>query len=110
MLLTDRGTFFGYNRLVNDMTSIARMQRFAPVVFDATHSCQQPGGLGTQTGGQRQFVPLLARAAVAAGADVLFLEVHDDPDRALSDAATQWPLDGLEPVLRACLAIAEHAR
>lgn len=95
LLLTERGTFFGYNRLVNDMTAIPRMQQFAPVVFDATHSCQQPGGGGKQSGGQRQFAPVLARAAAAAGADVLFMEVHDDPDQAKSDPATVWPLDRL---------------
>ena len=110
VLLTERGTFFGYNRLVNDMTSIGRMGRFAPVVFDVTHSCQQPGGQGVQSGGQREWAPLLARAAVAAGADALFLEVHDDPDRAKSDPATVWPLDRLEEILRPCLAIAGAVR
>ncbi len=110
VLLTERGTFFGYNRLVNDLTGIARMQRFAPVVFDATHSCQQPGGLGTQSGGQREFAPLLARSAMAAGADALFLEVHDDPDQAKSDPATVWPLAQLEALLRPCLEIARVVR
>jgi 2-dehydro-3-deoxyphosphooctonate aldolase (KDO 8-P synthase) len=110
VLLTERGTFFGYNRLVNDMTSVARMQAFAPVVFDATHSCQQPGGQGTITGGQRRYAPLLARAAVAAGADALFVEVHDAPDRAKSDPATVWPLERLEELLRPCLQIAEKIR
>jgi len=99
VLLTERGTFFGYNRLVNDMTCIPRMQRFAPVVFDATHSCQQPGGAGHETAGQRDFTPTLALAAVAAGADALFLEVHDDPDQAKSDPATVWPLDQLGELL-----------
>lgn len=100
VLLTERGTFFGYHRLVNDMTCIPRMQRFAPVVFDATHSCQQPGGAGHETAGQREFTPTLALAAVAAGADALFLEVHDDPDQAKSDPATVWPLDQLGDLLR----------
>jgi len=110
VLLTERGTFFGYHRLVNDMTAIPRMQTYAPVVFDATHSCQQPGAAGHQSGGERQFVPTLALAAVAAGADALFLEVHDDPDRARSDPATVWPLDRLAALLRSCLAVAGAAR
>lgn len=105
VLLTDRGTFFGYGRLVNDFTGIPVMQALAPVVFDATHSCQIPGGEGEQSGGLRQYVPLLAKAAVAAGADALFLEVHDDPDNARSDRATVYPLDGLESLLKTCLAI-----
>lgn len=109
VLLTERGTFFGYNRLVNDMTAIPRMQRFAPVVFDATHSCQQPGGQGHQSGGQREFAPTLAAAAVAAGADALFLEVHDDPDHAKSDPATVWPLEKLAGLLRRCQSVARAA-
>lgn len=102
VLLTDRGTTFGYERLVNDMTGLAVMRQFAPVVFDATHSVQHPGTTGNTTGGAREFIPLLARAAVAAGIDGLFLEVHDDPPRAKSDAATVWPLDQLECVLGEC--------
>jgi len=102
VLLTERGTFFGYHRLVNDITAISRMKRFAPVVFDATHSCQLPGGQGTLSGGQREFVEPLACAAVAAGADALFLEVHDKPDQAKSDPATIWPLDKLESLLVRC--------
>ncbi len=109
-LLTERGTFFGYNRLVNDMTAIERMKAYAPVVFDATHSCQLPGGAGTQSGGQRQFVGTLAAAAVAAGADALFLEVHDDPDHARSDPATVYPLNQLRPLLERLLRIAEACR
>jgi len=105
VLATDRGTFFGYERLVSDMTALAIMREFAPVVFDATHSVQHPGGRGTVTGGQREHIPLLARAAIAAGVDALFLEVHDDPDRALSDAATVWPLANLETLLTACLRV-----
>jgi 2-dehydro-3-deoxyphosphooctonate aldolase (KDO 8-P synthase) len=110
ILLTERGTFFGYNRLVNDMTAIHRMQHFAPVVFDATHSCQLPGGLGHQSGGNRHFVGLLAQAAVAAGADALFMEVHDDPDQAQSDPATQYPLDQFEKLLTTCLRLAHIVR
>ncbi len=107
VLLTERGTFFGYGRLVNDFTAIPSMQAIAPVVFDATHSCQIPGGLGDQSGGLREFVPLLAKCGVAAGADALFLEVHDRPDEAKSDAATVYPLDRLEALLLTCLRIRE---
>ncbi len=106
-LLTERGTFFGYHRLVNDMTAIEKMQAFAPVVFDATHSCQLPGGAGTLSGGQRQYVGTLAAAAVAAGADALFLEVHPDPDKAKSDPATVLPLDQLELLLERLSRIAK---
>ncbi len=107
VLLTERGTFFGYGRLVNDMTAVSRMAAYAPVVFDATHSCQLPGQGGHQSGGQREMVPVLARAGVAAGAHALFLEVHDRPDQARSDAATVWPLEQLEPLLESCLRIAD---
>ena len=108
VILTERGTFFGYNRLVNDMTGIAGMQQFGcPVVFDATHSTQQPGGLGTASGGHREMAPLLARAAVAAGANGLFLEVHPEPEKALSDAASMLPLDWLEDLVRVCRRIFE---
>ena len=109
VMLTDRGTTFGYDLLVNDMRAIPIMREFAPVVFDATHSIQQPGSGGI-TGGQRQFVPTLAAAAVAAGADALFIETHPDPDNAASDAASQWPLDEMEPLLRRCLAIFRATR
>lgn len=105
VLVTDRGTFFGYERLVNDMTGLEVLRQFAPVVFDATHSVQYPGGGGGVTGGRREFIPLLARAAVAAGIDALFMEVHDDPPRAKSDAATVWPLAELEPLLASLLRI-----
>ncbi len=106
VILTERGTFFGYNRLVNDMTGIAVMQQFGcPVVFDATHSTQQPGGLGSASGGRREMAPLLARAAVAAGANGLFLEVHPEPDKALSDATSMLPLASLEDLVRTCKGI-----
>jgi 2-dehydro-3-deoxyphosphooctonate aldolase (KDO 8-P synthase) len=86
ILLTERGTTFGYHNLVVDMRSLAAMRALGvPVVFDATHSVQLPGGLGKASGGQRQYVPYLARAAAAVGIDALFLEVHPDPDHALSD-------------------------
>jgi len=106
VLVTDRGTFFGYERLANDFTCLQVMRRFAPVVFDATHSVQYPGG-GTVTGGAREFIPLLTRAAVAVGIDALFLEVHHDPPNAMSDAATVWPLEELEPLLQTCVRIRE---
>ena len=99
VLLTERGTTFGYGRLVNDLSCIPVMHSFGvPVVFDATHSVQRPGG--ATTGGNRELVPVLARAAVAAGADAVFLEVHPDPDRAKSDGPNQVPLDRLETLLR----------
>ncbi|MFO0972885.1 MAG: 3-deoxy-8-phosphooctulonate synthase [Phycisphaerae bacterium] len=103
VLLTERGTFFGYGALVNDMTAIPIMREFAPVVFDATHSCQTPGSQETQTGGRPQFTSLLARCAITAGADALFLEVHDDPSSAKSDAATLLPITALESLLSGCL-------
>jgi len=105
VMVTERGTSFGYERLVSDLTGLQVMRAFAPVVFDATHSVQYPGGGGQVTGGHREFVPLLARAAVAAGIDALFLEVHDDPDHACSDAATVWPLEQLRPLLQSVLRI-----
>ncbi|MFW6133425.1 MAG: 3-deoxy-8-phosphooctulonate synthase [Planctomycetota bacterium] len=109
VMLTERGTFFGYNRLVTDFRSLAQMRRFAPVVFDATHSVQEPSGLGTASGGRREFAPVLARAAMAVGADALFVETHPDPDSAKSDAASMVPLDGMEQMLRRCLAVARAA-
>lgn len=106
ILLTERGVSFGYNNLVADMRSLAVMRSFGyPVVFDATHSVQLPGGAGTTSGGQREFVPYLARAAAAVGIDALFLEVHDNPDEALSDGPNMVRLDDLEPLLRDVLAI-----
>jgi len=101
--LTERGTTFGYNNLVVDFRSFAIMRGLGaptvPVVFDATHSVQLPGGLGGASGGQREYVPLLARAAVAAGCDGVFLEVHPDPDKALCDGPNSWPLDRLAGLL-----------
>ena len=108
VMLTERGTFFGYNRLVNDLTALPIMKAFGvPVVFDITHSTQQPAGLGNQSGGNPQYSPLLARAAVAAGVDGLFLECHPDPRNAKSDAATMLGLNEVEPLLRACKQIAD---
>jgi len=104
VIVTERGTTFGYGDLVVDMRSIPTMARFGcPVFFDATHSVQQPGGV--ETGGQREFLPALARAAVAAGADGLFIETHPDPARARSDRESQWPLADLEPLLRSLMKI-----
>lgn len=104
--LTERGTSFGYNNLVVDFRSLPVMKDFGwPVVFDATHSVQIPGGRGVSSGGQREFVPVLARAAVAAGAQGLFMEVHPDPDRALCDGPNSWPLARLRPLLQNLLEI-----
>ena len=105
-LVCERGASFGYNNLVSDMRSLAIMRETAcPVVFDATHSVQLPGGQGDRSGGQREFVPVLARAAVAAGISGLFVETHPDPDRALSDGPNSWPLDRLETLLERLIAI-----
>jgi len=105
-LVCERGASFGYNNLVSDMRSLAIMRETeCPVVFDATHSVQLPGGQGDRSGGQREFVPVLARAAVGAGISGLFMETHPDPDRALSDGPNSWPLDRLEPLLQRLLAI-----
>ena len=104
VLLTERGTTFGYGLLVNDMRSIPWMQSAgAPVIFDATHSVQTPGALGDRTGGDRAMVPPLARAAVAAGCDGLFLETHPDPDRAPSDGPNMLRLADFAPLLEVCL-------
>jgi len=100
ILLTERGTSFGYNNLVVDMKSLPIMRRFGyPVVFDATHSVQLPGGLGTSSGGLREFIPYLARAAVACGCDGIFLEVHPKPDKALCDGPNSFPLKELSALL-----------
>lgn len=102
----ERGATFGYNNLVSDMRSLAIMRDTGcPVVFDATHSVQLPGGQGDRSGGQREFVPVLARAAVGAGVAGLFIETHPDPDQALSDGPNAWPLGDMEPLLRQLMAI-----
>ena len=99
-MITERGVMFGYNNLVVDFRGIHIMQQTGcPVVFDATHSVQLPGGAGTRSGGQREFAPVLARAAIAAGADGVFLEVHEDPDKALCDGPNSLPLDQLPGLL-----------
>ena len=100
VMLCERGVSFGYNTLVSDMRGLAIMRRTGcPVVFDATHSVQQPGGNGTSSGGQREFVPVLARAAVAAGVAGVFIETHPRPDEALSDGPNMWPLGRIAPLL-----------
>jgi 2-dehydro-3-deoxyphosphooctonate aldolase (KDO 8-P synthase) len=101
LMVTERGFAFGYNNLVVDLRSLAIMGQFGyPVVYDAGHSVQLPGGQGTASGGQREFIRVLARAAVAAGVDAVFLEVHEDPDHALSDGPNSYRLDELEDLLR----------
>jgi|TARA_Y100001938_G_scaffold145753_1_gene223194 2-dehydro-3-deoxyphosphooctonate aldolase (KDO 8-P synthase) len=106
LYLTERGTFFGYGHLVNDMTSIVKMKSTGfPVIFDATHSVQEPGGLGETSGGNRRFVVPLAKAALAIGADGLFFEVHPDPDNALSDGPNMLKLDEFDDVLKGLLSI-----
>ena len=98
--VTERGASFGYNNLVSDMRSLVVLGEIGyPVVFDATHSLQQPGGLGKASGGERKYIPALARAAVAVGVDALFMEVHEDPDRALSDGPNSLALNDLEALL-----------
>ncbi len=100
IMVCERGVSFGYRTLISDMRGLAIMRETGcPVVFDATHSVQQPGGLGSSSGGQRQFVPVLARAAVAAGVAGLFMETHPDPDNALSDGPNAWPLAKMESLL-----------
>jgi 3-deoxy-D-manno-octulosonic acid (KDO) 8-phosphate synthase len=100
IMVCDRGTSFGYNTLISDMRGLASMRSTGcPVVFDATHSVQQPGGQGTTSGGQREMVPVLARAAIAAGISGVFMETHPDPANALSDGPNMWPLGKLMPLL-----------
>jgi 2-dehydro-3-deoxyphosphooctonate aldolase (KDO 8-P synthase) len=111
VLITERGSMFGYNNLVVDFRAIPIMrQKGCPVIFDATHSVQLPGGAGSKSGGQREFAPVLARAAVAAGADGIFLEVHPDPEQALCDGANSLPLDSLRELLMQLAAIAAVLR
>lgn len=106
IMVTERGFSFGYNNLVNDMRSLVIMRKFGyPVVFDATHSTQLPGGLGNATGGERQYVFPLSRAAVATGCDALFLEIHPDPEAALCDGPNQLPIGDLEELLECVMEI-----
>ena len=100
IMVCERGFSFGYNNLVSDMRSLAIMRGTGcPVVYDATHSVQLPGGRGSASGGQREFIPVLARAAVAAGVSGLFMETHPDPEKALSDGPNSWPLDNMRRLL-----------
>lgn len=111
VMVCDRGVSFGYNTLISDMRGLGIMRETgAPVVFDATHSVQQPGGLGGKSGGQREFVPLLARAAVASGVSGLFMETHPDPDQGLSDGPNMWPLAQMEDLLMLLLTIDETVK
>ncbi len=106
IMVCERGFSFGYNNLVSDMRALAVMRSFgAPVVFDATHSVQLPGGKGDASGGQREFIPVLARAAVAAGVAGIFMETHPDPEHALSDGPNAWPLARMRPLLEALVEI-----
>ncbi|HEY7754512.1 MAG TPA: 3-deoxy-8-phosphooctulonate synthase [Steroidobacteraceae bacterium] len=106
IMVCERGFSFGYNNLVSDMRALAVMRAFgAPVVFDATHSVQLPGGKGSSSGGQREFIPVLARAAVAAGVAGLFMETHPDPERALSDGPNAWPLPRMRELLEVLVAL-----
>lgn len=111
LLLTERGTSFGYNTLITDFRSLPQMAAFGfPVIFDATHSVQQPGGRGGSSGGQREFVPVLARAAMAVGVDGLFIESHADPDKAPSDGDNMIPLEQMPALLLQLARIADSAR
>jgi 2-dehydro-3-deoxyphosphooctonate aldolase (KDO 8-P synthase) len=105
VLVTERGVSFGYNTLVSDMRALPILKRTAqaPIIFDATHSVQQPGGQGTSSGGEREFVPVLARAATAVGIAGIFIETHQDPDKAPSDGPNMLPLKEMEPLLRALI-------
>ena len=106
IMVCERGVSFGYNNLVSDMRSLAVMRETgAPVVYDATHSVQLPGGQGASSGGQREMVPVLARAAVAAGISGIFMETHPDPDKALSDGPNSWPLGQMEDLLKTLIAL-----
>ncbi|HEY0292311.1 MAG TPA: 3-deoxy-8-phosphooctulonate synthase, partial [Hansschlegelia sp.] len=111
VLLTERGVSFGYNTLVSDMRALPEMAKTgAPVIFDATHSVQQPGGQGTSSGGQREFVPVLARAAVAVGVAGVFIETHEDPDRAPSDGPNMVPLKKMAALLERLMAFDRLAK
>jgi len=111
VLVTERGASFGYNTLVSDMRALPILaQTGAPVIFDATHSVQQPGGQGSTSGGDRRFVPVLARAATAVGIAGVFIETHQDPDKAPSDGPNMVPLDQMEPLLRSLIAFDKVAK
>jgi 2-dehydro-3-deoxyphosphooctonate aldolase (KDO 8-P synthase) len=106
IMITERGASFGYNTLVSDMRALPIMAKFGyPVVFDATHSVQQPGGMGEKSGGQREFVPFLARAAIAVGVGAVFMETHEDPDNAPSDGPNMVPLKEIKNLLKQLVSI-----
>jgi 2-dehydro-3-deoxyphosphooctonate aldolase (KDO 8-P synthase) len=106
ILLTERGASFGYNTLVSDMRALPIMAKFGyPIVFDATHSVQQPGGMGEKSGGQREFVPYLSRAAIAVGVGAVFMETHEDPDNAPSDGPNMVPLSEIKSLLKQLVSI-----
>tara|TARA_B110000971_G_C19547668_1_gene293133 strand:- start:141 stop:524 length:384 start_codon:yes stop_codon:yes gene_type:complete len=106
ILITERGASFGYNTLVSDMRSLPIMAKFGyPIVFDATHSVQQPGGMGEKSGGQREFVPFLARAAIAVGVGAVFMETHEDPDNAPSDGPNMVPISEIKKLLKQLVSI-----
>ena len=106
IMVCERGSSFGYNNLVVDMRGLEIMKNTGcPVVFDATHSVQLPGGQGSVSGGQREFVPVLARAAVAVGVSGLFMETHPDPEKALSDGPNSWPFDQISSLLKSLMSI-----
>ena len=110
-MVCERGVSFGYNTLVSDMRALPELAATgAPVVFDATHSVQQPGGQGTTSGGQRQFVPILARAAAAVGIAAVFIETHENPDKAPSDGPNMVPLSQLEELMRQIMAVDKLAK
>ena len=111
IMVCERGFSFGYNNLVSDMRSLAILRTTGcPVVFDATHSAQLPGGQGSSSGGQRKFIPVLARAAIAAGVSGLFMETHPEPDKALSDGPNAWPLDMMQPLLGTLMELDKAAK
>jgi 2-dehydro-3-deoxyphosphooctonate aldolase (KDO 8-P synthase) len=111
LMLTERGTTFGYNNLVSDMRSIPVLRGYGwPVIFDATHSVQQPGGGGDKSSGQREFAPVLARCAIAAGADGVFIETHPNPDKALSDGPNMVPLADMPALIKTLLHVREAVR
>jgi 2-dehydro-3-deoxyphosphooctonate aldolase (KDO 8-P synthase) len=106
IMITERGASFGYNTLVSDMRALPIMAKFGyPIVFDATHSVQQPGGMGEKSGGQREFVPYLARAAIAVGVGAIFMETHEDPDNAPSDGPNMVPLSEIKNLLKQLVSI-----
>jgi len=111
ILITERGASFGYNTLVSDMRALPIMSKFGfPIVFDVTHSVQQPGGMGEKSGGQREFVPHLARAAIAVGIGAIFMETHEDPDNAPSDGPNMVPLSEVKSLLKKLIEIDKIAK